>query len=54
MKYQIEIVETLSRIVEVEAESQGEAYELVESDYRHQGIVLDASDFVGYEIMSAD
>ena len=47
-KFAIEIVETLSKIVYVEAESDEQAYEMVADDYRHQRIVLDAEDFIDY------
>ncbi len=52
MKYQVKIIETLSRIVEVEAQSKDEAWDKVESQYRHSEIVLDESDFDGYEIFN--
>ena len=47
-KFAIEIVETLSKIVYVEAESDEQAYEMVADDYRHQRIVLDAEDVIDY------
>ena len=50
MKYELEIVVTLSRVVEVEAETCEEAVEKLESDYRHQKIVLDENDCVEHEI----
>ena len=48
--YKLELVETLSRIVEVEAESYEEALEKLEDDYNNQRIILDSNDFVGHEI----
>ena len=48
--FKLEIMETLSRIVDVEAESYEEACEKLRNDYRHQRIVLDENDFVEYEI----
>ena len=47
-KFAIEIVETLSKIVYVEAESDEQAYEMVADDYRHQRIILDAEDIIDY------
>jgi len=49
-KFEVKIIETLSRIVEVEAENSDEAWDKVESQYKHSEIVLDDSDFDGYEI----
>lgn len=48
-EYQVEIKETLSRIVIVEAEDGHEAWELVHGRYQEQSIVLDASDFQDVE-----
>lgn len=48
-EYQVEIRETLSRIVTVEAEVGAEAYDIVKQRYRDQGIVLDAEDFQNVE-----
>lgn len=48
--YQIEVSETLCRIVEVKAESEEEAIDIVEQQYKNEEIVLDASDYVEYEI----
>lgn len=49
-KFQLEIIETLSRIVEVEADTYEEAYDKLDSDYKHQRIVLDENDFIEHEI----
>lgn len=49
--FKLELMETLSRIVEVEADTYEEACEMLENDYRHQRIVLDESDFVEHEII---
>ena len=49
--YKLELVETLSRIVEVEAESYEEALEKLEDDYNNQRIILDSNDFVGHDIL---
>lgn len=50
-KYAVEIIETLSRVVWVDAENDEEAYNLVYNDYRHQRIVLDAENRVDYQII---
>ena len=42
--YDIEIIETASKIVTVEADSESEAVRLVNDKYRNQDILLDASD----------
>lgn len=47
--YKIEITETLQRVVEVEAESENEAMDLVKEQYRNCDIVLDSTDFIGNE-----
>lgn len=45
-KYQIEIKETLSRLIEIESESIKDAFRKVENDYKSEEIVLDYNDFV--------
>lgn len=50
MKYTFEIVETLKRRVTVEAEDLVEAERKVHSAYGNEEIVLDSSDFDGFEI----
>ena len=50
MKYKIEVTETLQRVVEVEADRLSNAIIQVTSDYDSGEIVLDAMDFVGFEI----
>ena len=49
-KFKLEIIETLSRIVEVDAETIEEAYEKLDNDYLNEVIVLDAEDYAEYEI----
>ena len=49
-KYSIEVLEVLSRIVEVEASDEEEAIELVRQMYRRCDIVLDDSDYKVTEI----
>lgn len=43
-KYNVEVVETLSRVVEVEANNYEEAEEIVEEKYSNSDIVLDWND----------
>ena len=50
--YEIEVRETLSRVVEVTAKSKEEAISKVEYMYRNCEIVLDAEDYVGVEYMN--
>jgi hypothetical protein len=45
MKYKVRIIETLSRIVEVEAENDMDALNTVEDMYCDSQIVLDSEDF---------
>ena len=49
-KYQIQITETLQRVVEVEANSYDEAEDKVNEDYRNGDIVLDYNDYQDTEI----
>ena len=49
MKYKVNVEELLSRIVEVEAESEEEAENKVREMYMNEDIVLDASDFQSVE-----
>ena len=49
MKYKVNVEELLSRIVEVEAESEEEAEDKVREMYMNEDIVLDASDFLSVE-----
>lgn len=49
MKYKVNVEELLSRIVEVEADSDVKAEEKVRDMYRNEEIVLDASDFQSVE-----
>lgn len=47
MRFDITVIETLSKTVSVDAENYDEALEKVEDMYDNQEIVLDASDFKG-------
>ena len=49
-KYQIEVTETLQRIVEVVAHTAEEAKAQITEKYREGEIVLDSSDFVDVSI----
>lgn len=47
MRFDIMVIETLSRTVSVDAENYDDALEKVEDMYDKQEIVLDSSDFKG-------
>lgn len=49
MIYKVNVEELLSRIVEVEADSDEEAEDKVREMYMNEDIVLDASDFQSVE-----
>lgn len=49
-RYKVEVSEILTQIVEIEADSEAEAVELVEKQYSNGDIVLDASNFLDNEI----
>ena len=53
-KYSIEVLEVLSRIVEVEASDEEDAIEQVRQMYRKCEIVLDDSDYKATEISAKD
>jgi len=53
-KYSIEVLEVLSRIVEVEASDEEDAIERVRQMYRKCEIVLDDSDYKVTEISVKD
>ena len=50
MIYKIEITETLSRIVDIEADSEEGALEKVRQAYKREEIVLNADDYLDTEI----
>ena len=52
MKYEVEITETLQRVVEVEAASAEDAERQVRAAYLAGDIVLDAEDCADVEIVS--
>ena len=49
-KYQVEINETLSRIIEVEAENENDAVSKIKDLYRKEKIVLDSNDYLDTKI----
>ena len=49
-KYRVEIKETLSRVIETEADSESAAVDFVRQRYRNCDIILDPSDYVETEI----
>jgi site-specific DNA-methyltransferase (adenine-specific) len=51
-RYTIEIRETLSRLVQVDAPSREKATDLVAAQYKDSQIILDADDFVGVDFIS--
>lgn len=50
-EYKIEVVETLSRIISVEAENLEDAIKKVSVQYDSNEIVLDYEDYKGYDIL---
>ena len=48
--FEIEIKETLSKIIEIKAHSESEALDLVYQQYNQEEVVLDSSDFIDVEI----
>ena len=50
-KYQIEITETLQRIVEIKASSLDDAIIEINSRYENQEIVLDSNDYIKTDII---
>lgn len=48
-KYQIEIEETLQKVVEIEADSPDEAIIIAKEKYHNEEYVLDENDFKGVE-----
>ena len=54
MKYRIKVIETLSKVVEVEAEDKDAAFEKEEDMVNCEDIVLTADDFEGREFYPAE
>lgn len=49
-EYQIEIEETLSKVIKIKANSLNEALNIVQEKYSNEEYVLDSNDFLGVEI----
>jgi hypothetical protein len=54
MNYKMKITETLVRVVDVEAESEQQAWEMVQDMYNNEDIVLDSYDFYAVKIDRVD
>lgn len=52
--FKIEVKETLSRIIEIQADSNEEALLKIEDLYKKQEIVLDADDFIETEFLKME
>lgn len=52
--FKIEVKETLSRIIEVEADSIESAFSIVQDKYKVEEIVLDNDDFVDVEFLTLE
>ena len=55
-EFEVEVVETLIRIVTVEATSEEQALEFVKYDYNNAELVLDSDDFfdVDFNVVNKD
>ena len=53
-EFQIEISETLSRVVSVDANDVNEAIQKVREQYRQSDIVLDSEDFISVDFNEID
>lgn len=51
MKYFVEIKETLTKVVEIEANNAEEALNIVEKQYKNSEIILVADDYVNTEMI---
>ena len=52
--FKIEVKETLSRVIEIEASSVDEAFSKIQDLYKKQEIVLDADDFIKTEFLKIE
>lgn len=52
--FKIEVKETLSRIIEVQASSEDEALSKIQDLYKKEKIVLDADDYVETEFLKSE
>lgn len=50
MNYKVEIRETLSRIIDIEADNEEGAIKKAREQYKNQKIILDSSDYIDTEI----
>lgn len=50
MKYDVAIEELSTRVIEIEADSIAEAYEIASEMYYNEEVVLDSSDFADVNI----
>ncbi len=49
-KFKIEVKETLSKVIEIEAENVEEAIQKVSESYQNEKIILDSEDYVDTSI----
>jgi hypothetical protein len=52
--FDVEVIETLARIITVKAQDEVDARDIVEEMYRGEEIILDSGDFVQVEFISTD
>jgi hypothetical protein len=52
--FKIEVKETLSRIIEIEANSADEAFSKIQDLYKKEEIALDADDYVETEFLKSE
>jgi hypothetical protein len=52
--FKIEVKETLSRIIEIEANSMDEAFSKIQDLYKKEEIVLDSDDYVETEFLKSE
>ena len=52
--FKIEVKETLSRVIEIEANSADEAFSKIQDLYKKEEIVLDADDYVETEFLKPE
>lgn len=50
MNFRVEIKETLSRIIDIEAENEKEAIIKIKEKYRKENIILDNTDYIRTDI----
>jgi hypothetical protein len=52
--FKIEVIETLSRIIEIKANSMDEAYLEAKEMYRNEEIVLDENDYIDTDFIEIE